>query len=112
MEGVDLTFLDGKTWFETSTTKLAPATTTTTKSSIPSLVEILQCNYSPISAASPISKLSSSENPTDKWAQIKTTVNTSTLLNVAPKDGAPDVERVSTGTKYALALWLRTVEVK
>ena len=40
------------------------------------------------------------------WRQEKSTMSSSSLLNVAPKDGSPDVERVSTGTKYALALWL------
>ncbi|XP_063802953.1 nucleoside diphosphate-linked moiety X motif 17 [Pseudophryne corroboree] len=34
-----------------------------------------------------------------------------TLLNTAPNDGE-DVERVSTGTKYALALWLDTLRLK
>ncbi|KAK6466999.1 nucleoside diphosphate-linked moiety X motif 17 isoform X1, partial [Huso huso] len=33
----------------------------------------------------------------------------SVLLNTAPPEG-PDVERVSTGTKYALELWLKAME--
>ena len=33
-------------------------------------------------------------------------VSSSALLNRAPYEGGEDVERVSTGTKYAMALWL------
>ena len=42
-----------------------------------------------------------------EWIQRKTMLKTSTLFNVAPQGGGSDLERVSTGTKYALALWLR-----
>lgn len=40
---------------------------------------------------------------------IESTLPLTALLSRAPISG-PDVERVSTGTKFALELWLKTLE--
>lgn len=39
------------------------------------------------------------------------TLSTSVFVNRAPVSG-PDLERVSTGTKFALQLWLKSLEAR
>lgn len=46
---------------------------------------------------------------TAEGALIDSTLPLTVLLSQAPVSG-PDVERVSTGTKFALELWLKTLE--
>ena len=110
MEGVDLSLIrkNGQ----------PPNVVPSLKSTLPQSVEIIQLTRPSTSSSTSSPDLkrlneSSSEAHTAQdllsleWIQQKSMLKTSTLFNVAPQGGGSDLERVSTGTKYALALWLR-----
>ena len=85
------------------------------KSPLPQSVEILQVTRPAIATSETkrlkVSTLDSAQDQmSSELVHQKSLLKTSTLLNVAPQSGDVDIERVSTGTKYALALWLAFIK--
>jgi len=113
MEGVDVSFLPVAKAQEVAA--IGGELATALSSGHPRQLEIIRLvkssdTYAENEEASRPKIAKTTEIPNAKvaanWRQEKSTMSSSSLLNVARKDGSPDVERVSTGTKYALALWL------
>ena len=120
MEGVDISFLrDVETTGVEADAAAGDELAPTLSSAHPRQVEIIRLvkdsetwtenEDEPRMKIAKTTEISAVKRP-GSWRQEKLVTSSSALLNKAPKDGSPDVERVSTGTKYALALWLTQLD--